>query len=83
MDDLKQRLIFIGIFSMIYISFFYFIVGWRQDHLLLLLAIGGLALAHKYGYQAVLALSGLIGWTILYDAMSASYKPMRVVCEQD
>lgn len=70
MEDWKRRLKFVGVFSVCYVILFYFIVGWRIDHALFLLLVASLCLIHKYGYWAVLAFSGVIGWTILYDVIS-------------
>jgi len=70
MKDFAGRLQFIGIFSLLYFLLFYFVVGWRVDHTYFLLLVGGLSAIHRYGYYAVLALTGVIAWTILYDAMT-------------
>ncbi len=70
MEYLRRRLKIAAIFSLAFVIIFYFFVGWRTDHTILLTLIVGLITVHKYGYRAILALAGLIGFTVLYDAMS-------------
>lgn len=70
MEQLRRRSKLAAIFTVIFVVIFYCFVGWRTDHTILLSLIVGLMVIHKYGYRIVLALAGLITFTILYDAMT-------------
>ena len=70
MSDWRSRLVFLGIFSTLFVFVFGVIAGWRLDHTMLLGLICILTLAHRYGYMSVLALTGVIFWVMLYDLIS-------------
>ena len=70
MNHIKRRIAFAIVFTALYLLLFYGLVGWKPDHLVLLLIILGFTLIHDYTFRVVLALSGFIGFIILYDAMT-------------
>ena len=70
MSHLKKRVAFAIIFTSLYLFLFYGLVGWKADHLTLLLIILGFTLIHDVTFRVVLALSGFIGFIVLYDAMT-------------
>ena len=84
MEHLRRRSKLAAIFTLIFVVIFYGFVGWRTDHTILLSLIVGLMLVHKYGYRVVLALAGLITFTILYDAMTflPNYEVNPVLIEE-
>ncbi len=70
MENLKSRARVAAVFTVLYFLIFYVLVGWRPLHTYLLILVLSLALAHRYTMYALLAWSGFLGWTLLYDAMS-------------
>ncbi len=70
MENLKSRAGVAAVFAVGYFLVFYGLVGWRSLHTYLLLLVLALALSHRYTMYVLLAWSGFLGWTLLYDAMS-------------
>lgn len=70
MEEWKSRVKIAGVYAFGYLLFFGGLVGWRDQHLYLLLLVVALIVAHRFSFYLLLALSGLLGWTMLFDAMT-------------
>lgn len=80
----KKRALQALIFSILYLVLTGVFVGFRADHLTLLLLVCGLMLLHRVTYKIVLSLSGFLIFWILYDALQVvpNYTVNKVLIEE-
>jgi hypothetical protein len=65
---MKRRVVFLA-GSLVYFSWFYFLVGLRSEHIGLYLTLVGMYVVHPGTRRFVLAFSAFIAYWIIYDSM--------------